>query len=61
MTERAAALQALAGEMHKRIALERQAFGIDEDGRRPDTYDEINIVLVPANNRFEDDNDESQG
>lgn len=31
VTERAAALQALAGVQHKRIALERQAFNLDED------------------------------
>jgi len=28
------------------IPLERQAFGIDEDGRRPDPIDEISILVV---------------
>jgi hypothetical protein len=45
-TERASALQALAGVQHKRIALERQAFGIDEDGRRPDEARDIEVTFV---------------
>jgi hypothetical protein len=45
-TERSSALQALAGVQHKRIALERQAFGIDEDGRRPDEARDIEVTFV---------------
>jgi hypothetical protein len=45
-TERSTALQALANVQSKRIALERQAFGIDEDGRRPDEARDIEVTFV---------------
>jgi hypothetical protein len=45
-TERAAALQNLASVQHKRIALERQAYGINEDGRRPDEARDIEVTFV---------------
>jgi predicted DNA-binding protein YlxM (UPF0122 family) len=48
VTERASALQALASVQHKRIALERQAYGIDDDGRRPDHIEELNITFIEA-------------
>lgn len=49
VTERAAALHALAGVQHKRIQLERQAYGIDDDGRKPEEIEEIKITLVKPN------------
>ena len=47
VTERAVALQALAGTMHKRITLERQAFGI-VDGTRPDEDPISGIIIEPV-------------
>ena len=45
---RADILQKLAFVANKRIALERQAFGIDEDGRRADPIEEISIIAISA-------------
>jgi len=47
VTERAAALQALANVQHKRIQLERQALGMsDKDGAPGDDIEEIRVTFV---------------
>uniref|UniRef100_A0A6M3K4I8 Putative terminase n=1 Tax=viral metagenome TaxID=1070528 RepID=A0A6M3K4I8_9ZZZZ len=43
VSEQSVAVANLAAVQHKRIALERQALGIDSDGRRADPVDEITI------------------
>lgn len=49
VTERSAALQALANVQHKRIQLERQALGMsDKDGIPGDDIEEIKITFVKA-------------
>jgi predicted DNA-binding protein YlxM (UPF0122 family) len=44
----AGVLRDLSGALKNLIPLERQAYGIDEDGRRPDPVEEISIQLVSA-------------
>lgn len=50
VSERAQAAQNLASVQHKRIALERQAFNINDDDLT-DGYDEIKIVAVKSKNQ----------
>lgn len=49
-SERAQAANNLANVQHKRIQLERQAFNIDDDSKKPEKIDEIslNFVTPPA-------------
>lgn len=46
VSERAMAANNLANVQHKRIALERQAYNIDPDEKRPDPVEEININFI---------------